>query len=114
MKLTKDNAKVGMKLSHSNVRDCTAKITNIIPRVFLSEFTVEWEGPATAQSIGIVASLNRLAYSFDFSDDLSFWTILETEAHISLSIPQEKPCQVCSKRNDIGVRVCWHCGSVPH
>ena len=26
---------------------------------------------------------------------------------------QEKPCQVCSKLNDVGVSICWLCGNNP-
>lgn len=26
----------------------------------------------------------------------------------------EYPCEVCGKQNDIGVKVCWHCGGNPH
>jgi hypothetical protein len=26
---------------------------------------------------------------------------------------QEKPCQVCSKMNDVGVSICWMCGNQP-
>jgi hypothetical protein len=26
---------------------------------------------------------------------------------------QEKPCQVCSRPNDVGVNVCWSCGNQP-
>lgn len=27
--------------------------------------------------------------------------------------PQEKPCKVCSKPNDVGVSSCWMCGNAP-
>jgi hypothetical protein len=26
---------------------------------------------------------------------------------------QEKPCQLCSRPNDVGVSVCWSCGNQP-
>jgi hypothetical protein len=26
---------------------------------------------------------------------------------------QERPCQVCSRNNDVGVSVCWSCGNQP-
>jgi hypothetical protein len=28
-------------------------------------------------------------------------------------VRQEKPCQVCSKSNDVGVATCWCCGNQP-
>jgi hypothetical protein len=31
----------------------------------------------------------------------------------TLTIRQEKPCQVCNRNNDIGVATCWNCGNKP-
>jgi len=27
---------------------------------------------------------------------------------------KESPCEVCGKQNDIEVKTCWNCGSIPH
>jgi hypothetical protein len=32
---------------------------------------------------------------------------------IKPSLRQEKPCQVCQKPNDVGVKSCWNCGNAP-
>jgi hypothetical protein len=31
----------------------------------------------------------------------------------TLTIRQEKPCQVCKRNNDVGVATCWNCGNKP-
>lgn len=31
----------------------------------------------------------------------------------SITKQKEKPCQICNRNNDIGVKVCWSCGNKP-
>jgi hypothetical protein len=45
-----------------------------------------------------------------FTNYISGTTNTETN---SSNIRQEKNCQICSKKNDIGVNNCWWCGNTP-
>lgn len=41
---------------------------------------------------------------------LAFYTPTTT---VGIAVRQEKPCKVCRRPNDLGVRSCWHCGNAP-
>jgi hypothetical protein len=107
--LTVDNIVVGLTVRHIGVNKCFAKITKVC-RVALGQeitsFELEWLTKESTKGWTIT-------YNISFA---GVFTIVPCVGDImvdSVSVRQEKPCVSCQRMNDIGVHVCWCCGSKP-
>lgn len=102
--LSKDNAKVGLTVVNKLTKEIgtlSKLYTVTLSNGTLDVFDVTWADGRKVTSLSNWAN----------------WFISEDDGPCENQVSKarvEKPCQACSRMNDIGVSVCWCCGNKPH
>lgn len=109
--LTKDKIAVGTRV-YRNVDQKIGTITRLPYNSvhIINVFDIRWDG-FTHTSAYFVDDIEQFFSIWTVDDDIEYARKNIQESFGLLR--KEKPCQVCQKKNDIGVTVCWSCGNQP-
>jgi hypothetical protein len=112
--LSASDIKVGAKLTKSvmfgELVTYTGTITSV--RYLGTYLTWDMDVVTTCASSKPRTDHNKGYSRTDFPEWELYYEDHSTEDHKE-SKPKEKPCQVCSRLNDVGVDTCWSCGNTP-
>lgn len=111
--LTKDKTKVGVKIRHTSWQDESYAVITSTPYYNTSSLEIFEACPSWYLASTQYMVMNSEKYWNIIDEGISFDEIRSDVTPQKSSVRQEKPCQVCKRKNDLGVKVCWSCGNCP-
>lgn len=102
--LTRDRIKVGVKVRRKTDTEIgiVYEEEHLPLRGSHHIFGIRWSDGSKSAHIAANAS----TYFYIVEEGISY-------DEVRSNVRQEKPCQVCRRKNDLGVKVCWSCGNHP-